>query len=117
MYSLRSLVKSPRSVGRESFGAQRPRRIGRASRRGSSEPNPPCNPPHPRRTGVAESGLFPGIVFYLAMWYKRNGRQFRVALFFSAALLAGAFGGVLAWGIAHMRGVGGYNGWRWIFIL
>ncbi|OAG44564.1 hypothetical protein AYO21_01054 [Fonsecaea monophora] len=67
--------------------------------------------------GVAESGLFPGIVFYLSMWYKRNERQFRVALFFSAASLAGAFGGILAWGIAHMRGVGGYNGWRWIFIL
>ncbi|EXJ93026.1 hypothetical protein A1O3_01582 [Capronia epimyces CBS 606.96] len=67
--------------------------------------------------GVAESGLFPGIVFYLSMWYKRNERHFRVALFFSAASLAGAFGGILAWGIAHMRGVGGYNGWRWIFIL
>lgn len=67
--------------------------------------------------GVAESGLFPGIVFYLSMWYKRNERQYRVALFFSAASLAGAFGGILAWGIAHMRGVGNYNGWRWIFIL
>ncbi|OAP62100.1 hypothetical protein AYL99_04303 [Fonsecaea erecta] len=67
--------------------------------------------------GVAESGLFPGIVFYLSMWYKRNERQFRVALFFSAASLAGAFGGILAWGIAHMKGIGGYNGWRWIFIL
>jgi len=67
--------------------------------------------------GVTEAGLFPGIVFYLSMWYKRNERQFRVALFFSAASLAGAFGGILAWGIAHMRGVGGYNGWRWIFIL
>ncbi|EXJ53955.1 hypothetical protein A1O7_09292 [Cladophialophora yegresii CBS 114405] len=67
--------------------------------------------------GVTESGLFPGIVFYLSMWYKRNERQFRVALFFSAASLAGAFGGILAFGIAKMRGVGGYNGWRWIFIL
>ncbi|KAK5259028.1 hypothetical protein LTR40_006741, partial [Exophiala xenobiotica] len=67
--------------------------------------------------GVTEAGLFPGIVFYLSMWYKRNERQFRVALFFSAASLAGAFGGILAWGIAHMKGVGGYNGWRWIFIL
>ncbi|KAB8225954.1 major facilitator superfamily domain-containing protein [Aspergillus novoparasiticus] len=67
--------------------------------------------------GIAESGLFPGVVFYLSMWYKRNEQHYRVALFFSAASLAGAFGGVLAWGIAHMRGVGGYNGWRWIFIL
>lgn len=47
--------------------------------------------------GVSEAGLFPGVVFYLSMWYKRNEQHFRIALFFSAASLAGAFGGVLAW--------------------
>ena len=47
--------------------------------------------------GVTESGLFPGVVFYLSMWYKRHERQYRVALFFSAASLAGAFGGIFAW--------------------
>lgn len=67
--------------------------------------------------GVTESGLFPGVVYYLSMWYKRNERQYRVSLFFSCASLAGAFGGILAWGIAHMHNVGGYAGWRWIFIL
>lgn len=67
--------------------------------------------------GVAESGLFPGVVFYLSMWYKRNEQHYRISLFFSAASLAGAFGGILAWGIAHMNGVGNYAGWRWIFIL
>jgi hypothetical protein len=66
---------------------------------------------------VTESGLFPGVVYYLSMWYKRNERQYRISLFFSCASLAGAFGGILAWGIAHMRNVGGYSGWRWIFIL
>ncbi|GME48186.1 MFS transporter [Neofusicoccum parvum] len=67
--------------------------------------------------GVAESGLFPGVVFYLSMWYKRHERVYRVALFFSAASLAGAFGGILAYGIGKMKGVGGLNGWRWIFII
>ncbi|EME45157.1 hypothetical protein DOTSEDRAFT_127766 [Dothistroma septosporum NZE10] len=67
--------------------------------------------------GVAEGGLFPGVVFYLSMWYKRSERQFRVALFFAMASLAGAFGGILAYGISFMRGVGGYSGWRWIFII
>jgi len=67
--------------------------------------------------GVTESGLFPGVVYYLSLWYKRGERTYRIALFFSAASLAGAFGGILAWGIAHMRGVGGYAGWRWIFII
>lgn len=67
--------------------------------------------------GVTESGLFPGVVFYLSMWYKRNEQHYRVALFFSAASLAGAFGGILAYGIGLMGGVGGLGAWRWIFIL
>jgi len=36
-----------------------------------------------------------------------------MALFFSAATLAGAFGGVLARGIAEMSGVGGKAAWAW----
>lgn len=67
--------------------------------------------------GVTESGLFPGVVFYVSMWYKRTESHYRVALFLSAASLAGAFGGIFAYGIGFMKGVGGYNGWRWIFIL
>lgn len=51
------------------------------------------------------------------MWYARHEAQFRQALFFSAASVAGAFSGLLAFGIAHMDGVGGLEGWRWIFIL
>lgn len=47
--------------------------------------------------GVAESGLFPGVVYYFSMWYKRRERQFRISLFFSAAALAGSFGGILAY--------------------
>lgn len=67
--------------------------------------------------GVTESGLFPGVVFYLSMWYKRTETHYRVALFFSAASLAGAFGGILAYGIGFMSGVGGLKGWKWIFII
>jgi sugar phosphate permease len=31
--------------------------------------------------------------------------------------LSGAFSGLLAAGIARMDGLGGYEGWRWIFII
>lgn len=51
------------------------------------------------------------------MWYCRHEIQLRQALFFSAASVAGAFSGLLAFGISKMDGVGGYEGWRWIFIL
>ena len=43
---------------------------------------------------ATESGLFPGVVFYLSMWYKRNERLYRISFFFSAATLAGAFSGL-----------------------
>jgi MFS family permease len=67
--------------------------------------------------GVTESGLFPGVAYYITMWYCRHEAQLRQALFFSAASIAGAFSGLLAYGIAHMDGVGNLAGWRWIFIL
>lgn len=51
------------------------------------------------------------------MWYCRHEIQFRQALFFSAASVAGAFSGLLAFGISKMDGVGNLEGWRWIFIL
>jgi len=67
--------------------------------------------------GIAEGGLFPGVTFYITMWYRRHECGYRMALFFSAATLAGAFGGLLARGITEMNGVGGKAGWAWIFIL
>ncbi|KAJ1970600.1 hypothetical protein H4R34_006009 [Dimargaris verticillata] len=40
-----------------------------------------------------------------------------MAFFFSASALANAFGGVLAYGIHHMDGIGGLEAWRWLFLL
>lgn len=67
--------------------------------------------------GVAEAGLFPGVNYYLSCWYKREEFGKRAAIFFSAAALAGSFGGLLAAAIAKMKGIGGKDGWAWIFIL
>ncbi|KAG7579940.1 hypothetical protein FFLO_00148 [Filobasidium floriforme] len=67
--------------------------------------------------GITEAGLFPGVSFFLTQWYRRYEINFRIALFFSAATAAGAFGGLLARLINEMDGVNGYEGWRWIFIL
>ena len=67
--------------------------------------------------GIAESGLFPGVNYYITLWYCRRECAFRAAIFFSAATVAGAFGGLLARGINEMDGLGGKDGWAWIFIL
>ncbi|KAF8315931.1 MFS general substrate transporter [Clavulina sp. PMI_390] len=67
--------------------------------------------------GAAEAGLFPGINYYLSCWYKRRELGVRVAVFFSAATLAAAFGGLLAAALSNLHGVGGKPGWAWIFIV
>ncbi|PPQ63105.1 hypothetical protein CVT24_005816 [Panaeolus cyanescens] len=67
--------------------------------------------------GVFEAGLFPGVNYYLSCWYKRSEFGIRAAVFFSAATVSGAFGGLLAAAISKMDGVGGKPAWAWIFIL
>jgi MFS family permease len=67
--------------------------------------------------GVTEAGFFPAATYLLTTWYSRWQLQTRMAIFYSAASLAGSFSGLLAFAIQHMEGIGGLGGWRWIFIL
>ncbi|KAF5365471.1 hypothetical protein D9758_010846 [Tetrapyrgos nigripes] len=67
--------------------------------------------------GVSEAGLFPGVTYCLTLWYPRHSLQVRIALFHGAASLAGAFSGLLAFGISFMDGTQGLLGWSWIFII
>lgn len=43
--------------------------------------------------------------------------QYRIGLFYGGATMAGAFSGLLAYGISFMSGTAGLLGWSWIFIL
>ncbi|KAH7921928.1 MFS general substrate transporter [Leucogyrophana mollusca] len=67
--------------------------------------------------GITEAGLFPGAIYYLTLWYPRHMLQYRVGIFYGAASLAGAFSGLLAFAIGFLDGIGGLEGWSWIFIL
>ncbi|KAF7794669.1 hypothetical protein EIP86_005807 [Pleurotus ostreatoroseus] len=55
--------------------------------------------------------------FSISMWYPRHMLQYRVGVFWGGATIAGAFSGLLAFGISFMDGVGGKEGWSWIFII
>lgn len=50
-------------------------------------------------------------------WYKRSESNLRIAIFFSSATLSGAFGGILAYALSRMHGIGGKPGWFWIFAI
>ncbi|GJN82040.1 hypothetical protein PLIIFM63780_005577 [Purpureocillium lilacinum] len=67
--------------------------------------------------GVTEGGLLPGMVLYLSGLYTRGELALRIGIFYTAASLSGAFGGLLARGLSAIGPRGGLEGWRWIFII
>ncbi|CRJ81834.1 hypothetical protein BN1708_001983 [Verticillium longisporum] len=67
--------------------------------------------------GVFEAGFFPGAVYLCTFWYMPRDLASRISWFYCMSALSGAFSGLLAAGIAKMDGVGGYEGWRWIFLI
>jgi len=66
--------------------------------------------------GVAESGFFPGVIFYLTFWYQRGEQGLRFALFYCSSALAGGFGGLMAYGILQLEALG-LVGWQWLFLI
>ncbi|KAI4192884.1 MAG: hypothetical protein LQ348_003019 [Seirophora lacunosa] len=66
--------------------------------------------------GLCEGGLLGGMILYLSMFYRRHELLFRIGMFYCAAPLSGAFGGLLATGLARIH-YAGYNRWPWIFIV
>ncbi|KAL5365160.1 major facilitator superfamily domain-containing protein [Aspergillus floccosus] len=68
--------------------------------------------------GCVEAGFAPGVLLVLSSWYKRTEQSRRFGVYISAAILSGAFGGLLAAGIVDgLEGVHGIRGWRWLFIV
>lgn len=56
------------------------------------------------------------MIIYLAMFYKRHQLMFRIGLFYCAAPLSGAIGGLLATGLAKIH-TSNYKGWPFIFFV
>ncbi|OQE15234.1 hypothetical protein PENSTE_c029G07134 [Penicillium steckii] len=68
--------------------------------------------------GCVEAGFAPGILLLLSSWYKRTEQSKRFGVYISAAILSGAFGGLIAAGIVdNLEGAHGIRGWRWLFIV
>ncbi|KAL4741100.1 major facilitator superfamily domain-containing protein [Aspergillus similis] len=68
--------------------------------------------------GIMEAGFAPGVLLVISSWYKKSEQSKRFAVYISAAILSGAFGGLIAGGIVGgLDGVHGIEGWRWLFIV
>lgn len=68
--------------------------------------------------GCIEAGFAPGVLFLMSSWYKKEEQAKRFAVYWSAAVSSGAFGGLLAGSIiSGLDKKGGLAGWRWLFII
>lgn len=67
--------------------------------------------------GIAEAPFFAGVAFLFSGWYTRSELGFRLGLFFCAAMVSGAFGGLFAAGIAAAFENDRIPSWRWLFII
>ncbi|KAL3486535.1 major facilitator superfamily domain-containing protein [Aspergillus germanicus] len=67
--------------------------------------------------GVTEAPFFAGCAFLFSGWYTRKGLGLRLAIFYCAAMLAGAFGGLFAAGIEAAFKNHSLPSWRWLFII
>ncbi|NTJ63271.1 MFS transporter [Agrobacterium rhizogenes] len=68
--------------------------------------------------GAAEAGFFPGIIFYITLWFPRAYRGSTFALFNVAVPLASVIGAPLSGLILQgFDGVAGLHGWQWMFLI
>jgi ACS family tartrate transporter-like MFS transporter len=67
--------------------------------------------------GVAEAGFVPGMLLYLTYWFPSHERARAVAKFMTATSLAGVVGGPLSSALLKLDGVGGLQGWQWLFVV
>src|SRR6266536_187031 len=67
--------------------------------------------------GVAEAGFFPGVIYYLSLWYPTAHRARAIAAFMTAVPVTGLIGGPLSGALLELDGLHGLAGWQWLFLL
>lgn len=67
--------------------------------------------------GIAEAGLFPGVMYFLTQWFVRKERAKANGLFLLGVSFANIIGAPLGGALLNMEGVGGLHGWQWMFLI
>lgn len=67
--------------------------------------------------GVFEAGFFPGMIYYLSLWFPGSERARVTACFMLATAVASVIAGpVSGWIVEHFS-LFGHAGWRWLFVI
>lgn len=66
--------------------------------------------------GMFEAGFFPGVLWYISIWYPAKYRTNAIALFIAAAPISQLVGGPISVSLLQMDGLWGISGWQWMFV-
>ncbi|WP_337080336.1 MFS transporter [Acinetobacter pittii] len=67
--------------------------------------------------GIAEAGFFPGVIFFLTIWFPAQYRTHILALFTIATPISFLVGGPLSIWLLGLHGHMGLDGWQWMFLI
>ena len=67
--------------------------------------------------GAAEAGFFPGVLYYVTLWFPEEYRARAITRFYFAVPLSAALMGAMAGGLLGLNGVLGLAGWQWLFLV
>ncbi|KAI5950939.1 hypothetical protein KGF54_004013 [Candida jiufengensis] len=67
--------------------------------------------------GIVESAFFCAALMILSSWYDKKTLASRNSILYAGSLVSSAFSGLIAAGILEMDGLGGVEGWRYLFII
>jgi hypothetical protein len=71
----------------------------------------------PDNSAAFQGGFIPDNVLYLSYWYNKYDLPIRLAIFYTINPFTEIVTAFLGAGLLQMRGVLGYAGWRWMFLL
>jgi MFS transporter, ACS family, tartrate transporter len=66
--------------------------------------------------GLAEAGFFPGIIFFLTIWFPARYRGRMIGYFMAAIPLSTVVGGPISGALLNITGLG-LSGWQWMFLI
>jgi ACS family tartrate transporter-like MFS transporter len=67
--------------------------------------------------GMAEAGFYPGVIFYLTLWFPARMRARAVSRFYVSLPLSSVVMGSLAGWLLGLGGKLGLAGWQWLFLV
>ncbi|KAK3898171.1 allantoate permease, partial [Staphylotrichum tortipilum] len=67
--------------------------------------------------GLLEGGFIPDIVLWLSYFYTARELPIRLSFFWTSLSVTGIATSLLAFALLHLRGVNGWGGWRWLFLV